>query len=79
MKPAVPAAVIAALLCGAVLTGQAPAIQFADVTAASGVKFRHNAARALPATQVEALCAAVQRIDTAQNVRQLAAALRVDG
>src|SRR5262245_54574841 len=41
-----------------------------------GAKFRCNAARALPAEQVEALAAAVHAIDAAPNLRQLAAALR---
>jgi 2-methylcitrate dehydratase PrpD len=42
-------------------------------------KFRRNAARALPAGQVEALATAVYGIDAAPNVRQLAAALRSSG
>lgn len=41
-----------------------------------GAKFRRNAARALPAEQVGALAAAVHGIDTAPNLRALAAALR---
>src|SRR5262245_21095609 len=41
-----------------------------------GAKFRRNAARALPAEQVEALAAAVYGIDRAPNLREVAAALR---
>ena len=43
------------------------------------VKFRRNAARALPEAQIDALSAAVQRIDTATSVGELAAALRGAG
>ena len=42
----------------------------ADVAA----KFRRNAARALPAEQIERLAAAVQNVDSAPSVRALAAA-----
>jgi hypothetical protein len=35
-------AVIAVLVSGVVLTGQAPAVRFTDVTAPSGVAFKHN-------------------------------------
>ena len=39
-------------------------------------KFRRNAARALPAAQVEAVADAVARLDRAADVTTLAAALR---
>ena len=42
-------------------------------------KFRRNAERALPATQVDALLAAVQRIDQAPTVRELATHCRANG
>jgi 2-methylcitrate dehydratase MmgE/PrpD-like protein len=41
-------------------------------------KFRRNAARALPDAQVEALLGAVQGIDAAASVRELASRCRVD-
>jgi len=41
-----------------------------------GAKFRRNAARALPADQVERLAAAVAAVDRAPDVRALAAACR---
>lgn len=44
-----------------------------------GRKFRRNAARALPAARVDALLAAVQRIDRAPTVHELAACCRADG
>jgi 2-methylcitrate dehydratase PrpD len=43
-----------------------------------GRKFRRNAERALPSARVEALLAAVQRIDRAPSVRELAARCRAE-